>query len=155
MCTLLHEYISKPNKLNVQINNDRKKRSLSFFISNRQKPGRLQYICHKLIEICAIAIPSDREPPVTFWPVTVVIVNTISWHCYSIELQMASSDLANYITVNVECYKCTCAQFMVTYMWRGFILPLGASHKSSRVVTKVFQRYATHTLPTLQVDSLF
>ena len=66
---------------------------------------------------------------------------------------MASNKLANYITVNVECYKCTCAQVMVTYIWSGVIDPLGASRKSSRVVTKVFQRYATHTLPTLQGDS--
>jgi hypothetical protein len=71
-----------------------------------------------VISIQKSALSTDRQlqatknnPPVTFWPVTVVIVNTVSWYCYSIQLQMASSDLANYITVKVECYCCPCAHY--------------------------------------------
>ena len=83
-----------------------------FTIWNRWKPGRLQYICYKHIN----TLSPDRQlqlrnskPPVTLLSVTAAIVNTVSWHCYSIQLQIASSDLVNYITVKVGSYSCPCA----------------------------------------------
>ena len=39
--------------------------------------------------------------------------NTVSWHSDSTELQMASSDLANYFTVSVGSNSCPCAQHVV------------------------------------------
>ena len=49
---------------------------------------------------------------------------------------MASSDLVNYITVNVESYSCPCEHYGDIY-WRGVIatLILNLGTRSSRVVS--------------------
>jgi len=72
----------------------------------------------KIEENKYISVSPDRRlqarnsnPPVTLRPVTVVTVNTVSWHCYSIQLEMTSSDFANYITVIVGSYSCPCAYY--------------------------------------------
>ena len=72
----------------------------------------------KIEENKYISVSPDRRlqarnsnPPVTLCPVTVETVNTVSCRCYSIQLQMAASDLANYITGILGSYSCPCAHY--------------------------------------------
>jgi len=89
----------------------------SVYLSSRRDGSQFGYSIF-VISIYNSALSPDRQlqatnsnPPVTLWPVTVETVNTVSWHCYSIQLQMAASDLANYITVIVGSYSCPCAHY--------------------------------------------